>query len=71
MFYGNPVTTDVDGTARLEHLPYDTYTPYKIYIKQTSSDGLHTFVTEVKEIEMDGETKEIEISNPEAISRNI
>lgn len=71
MFYGNTVTTDVDGTARLEHLRYDTDTPYKIYIKQTSSDSSHTFATEVKEIEMDGETKEIEISNPEATSRNI
>ena len=69
--YGNPVTTDVDGSAKLEHLPYDTSTPYKIYIKQTSSDGSHNFESTVKEILMDGENKEIEISNPEATSRNI
>ena len=69
--YGNPVTTDVDGSAKLEHLPFDTSTPYKIYIKQTSSDGSHTFETTVKEIEMDSDNKEVEITNPEATSRNI
>ncbi len=69
--YGNPVTTDVDGSAKLEHLPYDTSTPYKIYIKQLSSDGSHNFESTIKEILMDGENKEIEISNPKATSRNI
>lgn len=69
--YGNPVTTDVDGNAKLEHLPFDTRTPQKIYIKQTSSDGSHTFESAVKEIDIDSENKEIEIINPEATSRNI
>ncbi len=69
--YGNPVTTDVDGNAKLEHLPFGTSTPQKIYIKQTSSDGSHTFESTVKEIDMDSENKEIEIINPEATSRNI
>ena len=69
--YGNPVTTDVDGSAKLEHLPYDTSTPYKIYIKQLSSDGSHNFEATIKEILRDGENKEIEISNPKATSRNI
>lgn len=55
----------------LEHLPYDTSTPYKIYIKQTSSDGSHNFESTVKEILMGGENKEIEISYPKATSRNI
>ncbi len=69
--YGSPVTTDVDGKAILEHLPFSNSSPITVYIKQTTSDGSHTFSETVQVVSMNSENKVLNITNPEAASRNI
>ena len=43
---------------------------YKIYYKQISGDGGHTFDDTVKSITMTEESETVEITNPEAPIRN-
>lgn len=68
--YGEEITTDDSGNAVFNNVPYsETDTPPTIYIKQTASDGEHTFVSELKEIVMTTQTHTEEIVNADAPER--
>lgn len=67
--YGNAVTTNSEGIATLNNVPFDTTNPPTIYYKQTTSDLEHTFDDTVKSITLTTETSTIEIENPTAAIR--
>ena len=46
--YGSVVTTDSEGNAVLNNVPYSAENAPTVYFKQLSSDGDHNFTTEVK-----------------------
>ncbi|MBP3635892.1 MAG: hypothetical protein J6J17_05545 [Bacilli bacterium] len=69
--YGDPITTDVDGNAIFNFVPYsDTNAPI-IYFKQIQSDGEHDFNAELQNTTLDTETKTLEIMNQTAAERQI
>ena len=68
---GVEATTDVDGNAIFNNVPFASSGSTEIYYKQITSDGGHTFDDGVKSIIMTSETETIEIANPAAPIRNI
>ena len=67
---GNEITTNSDGNAVFNNVPFATSGSNAIYYKQISSDGGHTFDDTVKSIIMTDESQTIEIKNPTAPVRN-
>ena len=67
---GTEITTDQDGNAVFNNVPFAASDSNPIYYKQISSDGGHTFDDGVKSITMTEETQTIEIINPTAPERN-
>lgn len=68
--YGDVITTDDDGNAIFNNVPYsEESTGPTIYYKQTASDGEHTFVDTVQETTLEAETKTVEIENAVAATR--
>lgn len=68
---GKEATTNQDGNALFENVPYyETNSPV-IYYKQISSDGAHTFDDSVKSVIMNEQNITVEIENPNAPERNI
>lgn len=68
--YGEAITTDADGNAIFNYVPFSTTdTGPTIYFKQDTSDGEHTFDDALQQTTMEEETKTLEISNPEAATR--
>lgn len=67
---GTEITTDQEGNAVFNNVPYAASDSNPIYYKQISSDGGHTFDEGVKSITMTEETQTIEIVNPTAPERN-
>lgn len=68
--YGDIITTDDDGNATFNFVPYseDGDAP-TIYFKQISSDGEHTFDDSLQNTTLDAETKTLEIQNAMAEAR--
>ena len=67
---GNEITTNQDGNAVFENVPFAPSGSPAIYYKQISSDGGHTFDDTVKSIIMTEKSQIIEIENPIAPVRN-
>lgn len=67
--YGSPVTTNAEGNATLENLPYDSTTPQTVYIIQTASDGSHEFDKNVQTQSLSTQTTTIEVINSPAVTR--
>ena len=69
--YGNPITTDTNGDAVFNNVPFaDTNAPI-IYYKQTASDGNHEFDNTVQNTTMTTSTSTLEIQNPLGATRTI
>lgn len=68
--YGSVITTDSNGNANFEHVPFDT-TGVNVYYKQLSSDSQHEFDDTLKTISLTEETSKVEIGNPAAKIRTI
>ena len=68
---GTEVTTDHDGNAIFNNVPFASSGSPEIYYKQIASDGAHTFEDTVKSIVMTSATETVEIANPAAPLRNI
>lgn len=66
--YGNPITSDVDGNAVFNAVPYGATAP-KVYFKQTGSDGSHIFNPALQNTTLTNPTKTVQIMNPEADMR--
>ena len=67
---GNEITTNEDGNAVFNNVPFAETGSTAIYYKQISSDGGHTFEDTVKSIIMTEETETVQITNPPAPVRN-
>ncbi len=63
---GIEVETNTEGYATFNNVPFNEEKSLKVYFKQITSDGKHTFSEEIKEIELKKNEEIIEIINPEA-----
>lgn len=69
--YGSSITTDSNGDAVFEHVPFaDTGAP-AIYFKQTASDGDHEFDNSLQSTTMTTSTSTLEIQNSVGATRTI
>lgn len=69
--YGTPITSDSEGNAIFNNVPYDASNAPTIYFKQTSSDGDHEFDTNVQSVIMTTQTQTEEIQNTLGATRTI
>ena len=67
---GNEITTNDDGNAVFNSVPFAESGSTAIYYKQISSDGGHTFEDTVKSIVMTEASETVQIINPTAPVRN-
>ena len=68
---GVDATTDSDGNAVFNNVPFASSGSPVIYYKQITGDGGHTFDDTVKSIVMTSAAETVEIKNPVAPVRNI
>lgn len=69
--YGSIITTDSNGDAVFDNVPYSTTQAPTIYYKQTASDGNHEFDTTIQSTTMTTSSSTIEIQNPLGATRTI
>lgn len=69
--YGEAITSDVDGNAIFNNVPYALENAPLIYYKQTASDGEHVFDDTLKSTSLSSDTLTIEIANNMAAAREI
>ena len=69
--YGNPVTTDTNGDAVFNNMPFAVENAPVIYYKQTASDGDHEFSTIVVNTTMTTDAETIQIQNAPGATRTI
>lgn len=68
--YGGIITTDTNGDAVFNNVPYGTNAPL-VYYKQLSSDGDHEFNNTVQNVSLTVSTLTEEIENPIGATRTI
>ena len=69
--YGSEITTNDQGNAVFNNVPYDATNAPIVYFKQTASDGDHEFDTEVQSTTLTTQTKTLEIENSPGEERTI
>lgn len=69
--YGTVITTDSNGDAVFNNVPFDSANAPTIYYKQTASDGNHEFDATVQNTTMTTSTSTLEIQNPAGATRTI
>lgn len=69
--YGTLITTDTNGDAVFNNVPYAGTGAPTIYFKQTASDGDHEFDNTVQNITMTTSTETLEIQNQVGATRTI
>lgn len=69
--YGNPITTDSNGDAVFNNVPFASTGAPTIYYKQTASDGDHEFDNTVQSTTMTTSTSTLEIQNTPGAERTI
>jgi uncharacterized surface anchored protein len=69
--YGSPITTDSNGDAVFNNVPFAATGAPTIYYKQTASDGEHEFDNTVQNTTMTTSTSTIEIENTVGATRTI
>lgn len=69
--YGSVITTDSNGDAVFNNVPYAASGAPTIYYKQTASDGNHEFDDTVQNTTMTTETSTVEIENQLGATRTI
>ena len=69
--YGTVVTTDSNGDAVFNNVPFDATNAPVIYYKQTASDGDHEFDNTVQNTTLTTSTSTIEIQNAPGATRTI
>ena len=67
---GNEITTNENGDAVFNNVPFALTGSTAIYYKQISGDGGHTFDDDVKSITMTEASETVQITNPPAPVRN-
>ena len=69
--YGTPVTTDANGNAVFNNVPFDSTNAPLIYYKQTASDGNHEFDSTIQNTTLTTQTSMVEIINQPGATRTI
>lgn len=69
--YGSAITTDSNGDAVFNNVPYDSTSAPTVYYKQTASDGDHEFVNTVQSTTLTTSTSTVEIQNTPGATRTI
>lgn len=69
--YGNIITTDTNGDAVFNNVPFATTGAPTIYYKQMASDSNHEFDSSVANTTMTTDTQTIQITNPPGALRTI
>ena len=69
--YGSVITSDSNGDAVFNNVPYDATNAPTIYYKQTASDGDHEFSDLVQSTTLTTSTETIEIQNTQGATRTI
>lgn len=69
--YGTVVTTDSNGDAVFNNVPFDATNAPVIYYKQTASDGDHEFDNTVNNTTLTTSTSTVQIENPVGATRTI
>ena len=69
--YGNVITTDTEGNAVFNNVPFAETGAPLIYYKQTASDGDHEFDSTVQSTSLTTQTETIEIINTPGATRTI
>ena len=69
--YGTPITSDSNGDAVFNNVPFDATNAPLIYYKQTASDGDHEFDQTVQNTSLTTSTATVEITNQPGATRTI
>ena len=69
--YGTVITTDSNGDAVFNNVPFDATGAPVIYYKQTASDGDHEFDNTVNSTTLTTSTSTVQIENPMGATRTI
>ncbi len=69
--YGSTITTNANGDAVFDNVPYDATNAPVIYYKQTASDGDHEFDNTVQNTTLTTDTATVEIQNALGAQRTI
>lgn len=69
--YGDSITTDEQGNAVFNNVPYAEANTPTVYYKQTASDGDHEFNVEVQQVDLTEALTTIQIANPRGEERTI
>ena len=69
--YGSTVTTNENGDAVFENVPFATLDAPLIYYKQTTSDGDHEFSTDVQNTTMTTNQETVQVENALGATRTI
>lgn len=69
--YGSPITSDSNGDAVFNNVPFSSTNAPIIYYKQTASDGDHEFVTTIQNTTLTTSTQTVEVENPQGATRTI
>ena len=69
--YGSVITTDSNGDAVFDNVPYDASNAPLIYYKQTASDGNHEFSNVVQNTSLTTDTLTVQITNALGAQRTI
>lgn len=69
--YGSQITTDSNGDAIFNNVPYSSTSAPLIYYKQTASDGNHDFDSTVQNTSLTTSTSTVEIQNAVGPTRTI
>ena len=69
--YGTSITSDSNGDAVFNNVPFDATNAPVIYYKQTASDGDHEFSNTVQNITLTTNTSTIQVQNPVGATRII
>ena len=69
--YGSVITSDTNGDAIFNNVPYASSNAPVIYYKQTASDGDHEFDNTLQQTTMTTSTSTVEVQNPIGATRTI
>lgn len=69
--YGSVITTDVNGDAIFDNVPFSSENAPLVYFKQTASDGDHEFDNTVQNTSLTADTLTVQIENVVGATRTI
>ncbi len=69
--YGTAITSDTNGDAVFNNVPFDATNAPLVYYKQTASDGDHEFDQTVQSTTLTTQTATVEITNQPGATRTI